>query len=602
MGSADTHSIYPHVYTKPRFHAQEFVAVAPITRIAYVLMGRPDLPAKSMTDLVAIAKKDKLSYATWGAGSAAHAAMSLFAGVAKTPEMLHVPYTGSAPAAQALMASQVDLMMVPMPVAVASRSKMTVFGVSAPERSDAMKDVPTLAEQGYNVNAEFWIGVLAPPKTPTAVASTIAARIGEAVADPEVAEEAAGAGHDPAPGDAARICELRVRRVRALGPGHSHRGHQDRRMSAAAATATLGRFVATSARAPLRAEVARKAAICMLDALGLAAPRIPRAHVRAMRSLVTPVSEAGARIWADDTRAVLSEAVTANAIAVHALFQDDNDVPSWSHPASLVTPVAVCAGEAEDASIEQVLRAVAIGYGTIAWLGARERLARALIRRGIRTSPTLGTIAAAAAAAAIYRLDDDQATSAVGIASSITGGVLEPVGSGSDEWRLQNAHAARGGLLAAQLAAKGMHGAARGLEGAKGLMRSLAGLDEVPEWEAPPTVDTILDVWAKPWATLGDNVPAVVAAHALRASGIDVSRITRLDVTLWRHYAEYPGTSYRGPYDTVAQALASTAFGVSAMLALGELDYGVSVNRRSDPRHCQAGAARADRAARRPVA
>jgi 2-methylcitrate dehydratase PrpD len=354
-------------------------------------------------------------------------------------------------------------------------------------------------------------------------------------------------------------------------------------MSAVAATATLGRFVATSARAPLRAEVARKAAICLLDALGLAALACREPTVRAMRSLVTPVPEGGARIWADDTRAVLSEAVIANAIAVHALFQDDNDVPSWSHPASLVTPVAVCAGEAEDASIEQVLRAVAIGYGTIAWLGARERLARALIRRGIRTSPTLGTIAAAAAAAAIYRLDDDHATSAVGIASSITGGVLEPVGSGSDEWRLQNAHAARGGLLAAQLAAKGMRGAAQGLEGAKGLMRSLAGLDEVPEWEAPPTVDTILDVWAKPWATLGDNVPAVVAAHALRASGIDIHGITRLDVTLWRHYAEYPGTSYRGPYDTVAQALASTAFGVCAMLALGELDYSVSVNRRGDP-------------------
>jgi tripartite-type tricarboxylate transporter receptor subunit TctC len=197
VASADTHSIYPHVYTKPRFAAQEFVAVAPITRIAYVLMGRPDLPAKNIQEVVALAKKGKLSYASWGAGSAAHAAMSLFMGVADLPNLLHVPYTGSAPAAQALMAGQVDLMMVPMPLAVASRSKLTVFGVSAQQRSDAMKDVPTLVEQGFAVDAEFWIGVLAPPKTTPAAVATLAKRLQEAVADPEVQQKLRAQGMSP---------------------------------------------------------------------------------------------------------------------------------------------------------------------------------------------------------------------------------------------------------------------------------------------------------------------------------------------------------------------------------------------------------------------
>jgi tripartite-type tricarboxylate transporter receptor subunit TctC len=197
VASADTHSIYPHVYTKPRFAAQDFVAVAPITRIAYVLMGRPDLPAKNVQEVVALAKKGKLSYATWGAGSAAHAAMSLFMGVADLPQLLHVPYTGSAPAAQALMAGQVDLMMVPMPLAVNSRSKLTVFGVSAQQRSDAMKDVPTLAEQGFPVDAEFWIGVLAPPKTNPAAVATLSRRFQEAVADPEVQKKLRAQGMSP---------------------------------------------------------------------------------------------------------------------------------------------------------------------------------------------------------------------------------------------------------------------------------------------------------------------------------------------------------------------------------------------------------------------
>lgn len=352
------------------------------------------------------------------------------------------------------------------------------------------------------------------------------------------------------------------------------------------ATATLGRFVAQAAREPLPAAVAGKAAICLLDAFGLALLAREERSVWAMQSLAARVrsDQPGARLWSDGTHAALSDAVAANATAVHALFQDDNDVPSWSHPASLVSPVALCVGEAVDAPLDHVLRAVAIGYAAMSWLGAGERVARALIRRGIRTSPTLGTLGAACAAAAALRLDEAQATSAVGIASSITGGTLEPVGSGSDEWRLQNAHAARGGLLAAQCAQAGLRGAAAGLEGAKGLARAFAGLEQVPEWEQPPATAAILGVWAKPWATLGDNVPAVCAAAALRASGVAAERVRRLEVTIWRPYAEYPGTAYSGPFGSVAQALASTAFGVAAMLALGELHYAVSLERRDDAR------------------
>ncbi len=346
----------------------------------------------------------------------------------------------------------------------------------------------------------------------------------------------------------------------------------------------LGRFVAAQARRELARPVAVKAACCFLDALGLAVSARGQSTAAALRALASPAAagRAAARIWPDDERVALSDAVAANAVAVHAFFQDDNDGPSWSHPASLVTPVAVSLGESLGAPLVGVLRAMAVGYGAMAWLGAKERVARALIHRGLRTSPTLGTVGAAAAAAAILQLDEAQATHAVGIAAGITGGVLEPVRCGSDEWRVQNGHAARGGLLAAQLAVRGVQGAPAALEGPMGLMRSLAGLDEVPEWRAPPTVDAMLGTWAKPWATLGDNLPAVAAAKALRDAGAQADRIVGIRLRVWRHYAEYPGTSHRGPFDTAAQAIASTAFGVAAMLAHGELDYGMSLARRTD--------------------
>src|SRR5690606_29081595 len=112
---------------------------------------------------------------------------------------------------------------------------------------------------------------------------------------------------------------------------------------------------------------------------------------------------------------------------------------------------------------------------------------------GFRTSPTLGTIGAAATAAAGLGLGPDEATNAVAMSCNITGGILEPVLSGSDEWRVQNAHAARGGLLAAQLAQRGTIGAPNALEGAKGFLRIMVGTTTPPEsWSADPIPESIL--------------------------------------------------------------------------------------------------------------
>ena len=355
------------------------------------------------------------------------------------------------------------------------------------------------------------------------------------------------------------------------------------------ATAMLAHFVADTARLPLPPEVARKAAFCLLDALGLGVLARQEQTVLAINSLTAPVSSSGvsetglARRWADGARVNVADAVTANAVAVHAQFHDDTDYSSWTHPGSLIVSVALSLGESVDASVTNVLRAIAIGYDAIEWLGARDEVARGMISRGIRCSPTLGTVAAAASASAILGQDAGCARSAIGMASSITGGVLEPVRCGSDEWRIQNAHAARGGLLAAQLAGKGVTGAPEGLEGPKGLLRALAGLEEIPAaWKEPPRIDAILGVSAKPWATLGDNMSAVIAAGLVRAERNTPAEIRSITIQIWRHFTEYPGTSYCGPYNRVPQALASMAFATAAMLVHGELEYNVSLDHREN--------------------
>lgn len=353
------------------------------------------------------------------------------------------------------------------------------------------------------------------------------------------------------------------------------------------ATARLGTFAATAPAAGLSPDVAAKAAICLLDSLGLALAARDEPTAAAARSMTTVVAAGArtARIWADGNHAPLSEAVLANGIAVHAHFQDDTDHDSWTHPGSLISPVAVSLGETLDAPLRTVLTALTVGYSTLKWLGAGEAVARGLIGRGVRTSPTFGTIGAAAAGAAALGLDAAKATNAIAIAACTTGGTLEPVRCGSDEWRVQNGRAAHGGLIAAELAARGVQGAPDALEGPKGLLRSLAGLDRMPDqWLQAPDIGTMIGIMAKPFATLGDNMSAVLAAHMLHRDRIDLSLIKRITVTIWRPYTEYPGTSFKGLFTRTVQTQASTAFAVAAMLRYGRLDYDMGVAHRQDPK------------------
>jgi 2-methylcitrate dehydratase PrpD len=357
-------------------------------------------------------------------------------------------------------------------------------------------------------------------------------------------------------------------------------------MVAMNATARLGAFAATAVTTRLAPDVATKAAICLLDSLGLALAARDEPTAVAARSMTTQVPQGSrtARIWADGKHAALSEAVLANGVAVHAHFQDDTDHDSWTHPGSLVSPVAVSLGETLDASLSTVLKALTAGYAALKWLGAGEAVARGLIGRGVRTSPTFGTIGAAVAGAVLLGLDAAKATNAIAIAACTTGSTLEPVRCGSDEWRVQNGRAAHGGLIAAELAGRGVQGAPDALEGPKGLLRSLAGLDHAPDqWLKAPDATTMIGIMAKPFATLGDNMSAALAAHAVHRDRIDLSLVKRITVTIWRPYTEYPGTSFKGPFTRTVQTQASTAFAVAAMLRYGRLDYDMGVEHRQDP-------------------
>ncbi len=358
-------------------------------------------------------------------------------------------------------------------------------------------------------------------------------------------------------------------------------------MAKRAAGDILGDYLGGFQTVDLAADIREKALMCLIDALGLALSARTEPTTRAalaLSSVLPEGSKGTAAAWVSGDRLSATEAAFANGVATHAHFQDDTDHESWTHPGSLVPPAIVALAEKHGASLDAVLRALVAGYSVINWLGREEVVARKLIARGFRTSPTFGTIAAAAGSAVILGLDAAKAASAVSIAASTTGGTLEPVRAGADEWRVQNGRAAQGGLIAACLANAGVVGAPQALDGPKGFLATVAGMDETPNvWSALPDPAIMRRLQAKPYATLGDNMAAATAAQKLHQDGIDASQIADIQVTLWEPFTVYPGTNFKGPYERMVQTQASTAFAVGAMLSRGDITYEMGNTLRQDP-------------------
>src|ERR1700722_9408732 len=177
--------------------------------------------------------------------------------------------------------------------------------------------------------------------------------------------------------------------------------------------ARLGRYIAGARFGAFSAPVREKAGTCLLDGLALGMAAGEEATTRALLAspLLPPASD-GCLVWADGHRAALGDAIWLNGYAVHARFQDDCDMTSWTHPGSLVLPAALSVAEAAGASLERALTGIVCGYSVLHWLGAGEKVGRAVVARAFRASPTLGRVAAAAAAAAVLELSAEQAANA----------------------------------------------------------------------------------------------------------------------------------------------------------------------------------------------
>jgi tripartite-type tricarboxylate transporter receptor subunit TctC len=180
-------SLYPNLPYDP---VKDFTPVSWVATSSYILAVHPSVPARSVRELIALAKSKPgaLNYSSPGAGTDPHMAMELFQGLSHVA-VNHIPYNGGGPAATAAMGGHVDLLFLPTSVGTpfVQGGKLRGIAVSTPRRSPLMPDLPTVDEAGVpGFAAEAWSGILAPAGTPAEVTAKLNAGIVRIVRTPEM--------------------------------------------------------------------------------------------------------------------------------------------------------------------------------------------------------------------------------------------------------------------------------------------------------------------------------------------------------------------------------------------------------------------------------
>ncbi len=325
-----------------------------------------------------------------------------------------------------------------------------------------------------------------------------------------------------------------------------------------------------------------KARILLIDALALA---IAAREVEGLTGLVNTLSTgAGTHsVWMTGDLVGAGDAALVNGICTHARFQDDTDMNSWSHPGSFVIPAAVAAAEGAEATMASLLDGLVVGYAVAEWSGGEDGdVAKEVVRRGFRGSPTFGPLASCAAACRVIGLSREQTAHAIRAAALLGRGTLHSVGAGGEDWRLHNGSAARDGLTAALAAGAGMQGGVDAFEGPNGFLSAYAGLSEPPKrWLSPPEADAVLLTWHKALPTLGDNMAAALVATVMHEQ-IGDRMIDGVTVRINNLFSQYPGVDRKPPYSTFVQALASLKFAVARCLLSGTVRLSDYTNARDD--------------------
>jgi tripartite-type tricarboxylate transporter receptor subunit TctC len=194
--------VNPSLYAKvPYDPIKDFAPVTLVAASPNVVVVNPAVPAKSLPELVQLirANPGKYSFAGPGVGSTPHLGGELFR-LAFNLDLVHVPFTGAAPAVQATIGGHTPIAFTALPSSMSAiqAGQVRAIGVAANERAPSIPDVPTFAEQGIkDQDADTLTGLVAPAGTPKEIVDLLYREIAKAVAQPDVKERLAVLGFNP---------------------------------------------------------------------------------------------------------------------------------------------------------------------------------------------------------------------------------------------------------------------------------------------------------------------------------------------------------------------------------------------------------------------
>ena len=223
MGHIGTLAVNPSLYPAlPYNPVKDFAPVAWVARVPNVLAVHPSVNAKSVKELVALAKAKpgQLNYGSGGNGSAANLATEYFK-LQTGASLLHIPYKGTAPAVTDLVGGQIQILFSGAPAVLPfiKSGQLRALAVSSPQRIDALPDVPTVAEAGVkDFEADQWYGVVAPAGTPREIVMKLNAQINQTLASPELKTRLNHEGAIPTPATPEVFGQLIVREIARWKP------------------------------------------------------------------------------------------------------------------------------------------------------------------------------------------------------------------------------------------------------------------------------------------------------------------------------------------------------------------------------------------------
>jgi tripartite-type tricarboxylate transporter receptor subunit TctC len=202
LGTSGSNAVNPSLYTKMPYDAKRDLAlIAMVASTANILVVRAQHPAKSVQDIIRMAKTTpgKVTYGSSGVGSVLHLSGELLNTVVGI-KMVHVPYKGTGPSMIDLLAGSIDTVFSNLPPAVpfVQEGRMRGLAITTAKRSPVLPNVPTMIEAGVpNYDVASWFGVMVPAKTPAAIVEKINREVQRILKTPKTQEQLKSQGADP---------------------------------------------------------------------------------------------------------------------------------------------------------------------------------------------------------------------------------------------------------------------------------------------------------------------------------------------------------------------------------------------------------------------